>query len=444
MTSSRVAIIAHAIDPLFITDKKYREDLYHIVLSGTALESYLKSNIQDDKIIPIRDVKKTASISVDLPEIIQNTDMVSVLKKNKIKHLVLPHSISPVFEEWARKNGITLIEPPFAPAKKYENKITFDKFLKSNKVSSPPSFSVKDIFKKNPAGLSKSIFVVQEPDNFGLFGTRFYKGIDNLRKHLLGLSKESDILIRKYLDGPPFGITIFIDKRGNYFYSACRRQCYRLDENGFPLEFTGVQWVPADFFTKPMKAKLSSCLKKLGEGLKKDGFYGSANFDFILYKDTPYILECNARLSTASPHLFGFSELTCGIDAWKFFIDSFFGAQDKKITDYKIPSNVFAGGFIDMPGKKNFFLKKTPSIGTYEFNKGKIVFLGNSLDFKNKKSKRFFFTNDFSKSGKIYTHFSLGSVISDFSLFDFKTGIMNKDGRFIYDYFKKMMTSEQK
>lgn len=433
MDIPKIGLWAHGMDVMLLQDEIKGDHYYFFALSGSMLEAYLRKNMKAENIVVIHQTLSPEVPAVTFQEMIDKTDFTSVLKEKQIYYFVNPHSVKPAHEEWAKLNSIHLIEPPFEIARLFDTKIEFNQYLSEYGIPAPPSYSVKECLEMK--GSEKKQFVVQESNNFGLYGTQFFSSVSSMKNYLSSLQINSHLLIREFLRGPAFGIGLFMDRKGSYFYSACRKQCYHLDENGFPLKFLGIQWVPYDFFDDEFHTNFNPVLKGLAEMFRLSGYYGNGNIDLIISDNRPYFLECNARLSSASAQLFGHPELTGGINSWDFFIRSFFGMTPRPIEQPYVPRSNFCGSALDIYRKDETHLKKLPLIGTYALEGREIHFLGEFAKLQAKDEKRFFITHDFAQEPQTQQDFILGSLFSDFPVFDFATGELNEDGQRIEEYF---------
>jgi len=433
MDSPKIGAWAHGMDFLLLEEIKKYDFIYYFVLSGSMLEGYLNKNLADSNIIPIRQTSGSEAPSVTFAEMIDNTDFTEVLKKEGIRNFILPHSVSPLYEKWAKKNSVQLIEPPFEIANIFEDKIKFNQFLSKHRIPSPSSYSPEQIMSLPDS--EKKAFVFQETNNFGLYGTRFFPAVKAAKKYLSSLQTSKDLLIREFLSGPAFGTTLFLDKQGSHFYSSLRKQCYELDKNGFPQKCLGIQWVPDDFFDDNFHKNINVSLDSLAKVFKSSDYYGTASLDFVVHGNNAYFLECNARLSSASAQLFGLTELTGGINSWDFFINSFTNKNNIPINKSEIPHSNFSGSAFDIYKEEEIHLKKIPSVGTYVLKGKHIEYLGEFADIKSENEKRLFAAHDFDQKEQNQKDLILCSLFTNFPVFDFISGELNEDGKFIEKFF---------
>lgn len=422
----RIAIFANNPESLVLEIDEMRK-LFHVAIKHSKVEEYLKMTISSPKIIVIKRQNDPYRTSMGLEEMIKETNLTTQLKKYAINQIILPHSVSEPIEAWASANDFSLIAPQFELALKLENKIIFSELLKNHQVSTPPVFSENEL-KKLP---SDQRLVVQEADNFGLLGTSFFDTPGSAESYIKENREGGALLIRGFLEGIPVGVTLFMDPEGNYFYSALRRQCYLL-KNGYPQKFTGIQWLPHDFFPDRTNKAIEETFKKCANIFRSLRFFGSLNIDLIVHNGKPYVLECNPRLSSASAHLFSRGELT-GESAWAFFRDIFkpSRSRSKKIKNCYLPASHFEGALldIDIDGEKE--VHHAPRIGTYRICGERLKFIKDGMDIY-KGTDRFFLFHDFSDKKVLYKNCPLATIISNSALFKPSTGELNERGELLY------------
>ncbi|MDE2590536.1 MAG: ATP-grasp domain-containing protein [Patescibacteria group bacterium] len=413
----RVADFFDTMTAVFLPEE-YKKDLYIFVAQNSKSYEYAKSVFKAEKLIPIPIYSKLGNYMRE-KEILYSSELTSKLKEKKITHLIVPHRCTPVMKHWAKTHNITLIGTPFAQQQKFENKIYFDSLLKNNGISSPLTITNISELKENKK------YVVQKQMSYGLFGTKFSQNKKELENNM---SSGQKILVREYLEGIPLGVSIVIDTEGNYFFSAFRRQCFT-NSNGFPSSFLGIQWLPSNFFDKQLTSKIYTLLNQLAELLIKMHFTGIANIDLLVTQTTPYILECNPRLSSASDQQFSVSEINGIANPFPFFLNTFL---HKKNTGVKgaIPHSSFSGCLLDIDVKGKQKITKIPPIGIYRLYEENVEYKGTDINLMNEKNS-FFMIHYLQKKGT-YHDFELCSVISPFALFDYKTGFLNHTGKTIY------------
>ena len=333
---TRIALFVDALD-LFFLPKKYQKSSYAIVAKDTPLYTFAKSQFANNKLIPITMHSPSGKLLSD-KKILYHENFLTQLREKSISHIVMPYQCTKMMDHWAKKHHITLIGTPYTQQRFYENKINFDKFLKKYSIPSPKTLSLTE------TTTYKHGFVVQSGISRGLEGTNFFSSWDEAARY--AKSKKTHNLIREYKKGTPIGVSITISPRGDYFFSALRRQCF-LSDKGYPKVFLGIQWIPTDFFTKKTLEKIQFTLTTITQALIQKKFIGIANIDMIITDSGAYVLECNPRLSAASAQAFSNPELNGYQNSYEFFLDIFLGANNKSIKNDSFPQVDYQGCLLD-------------------------------------------------------------------------------------------------
>ncbi|MFA6322853.1 MAG: ATP-grasp domain-containing protein [Candidatus Buchananbacteria bacterium] len=429
MTTDKIIALINTIDPIFL-DKKNRQKLYIAVQKNTPQSDLTRANFLADQIIEYKIVKKVSTPILDTFDIITKTDLTRIMHQKKIKYFLLPHRPSSDLKKWAKKNKFFLIAPPADLQTKFENKLFFDALLKKKEIPSPTSIRSQ----AELGVLANEKLVFQQAEGYGLFGTKFYSNA----KQLLAKEKfnPKTTLIRQYLPGIPIGVSVALDGQGNRFYSAYRRQCY-INENGFPKIFLGVQWLPKNFFSPKTNLAIEKCLNQLTDILISYKFVGMANFDIQISQGQPYVLECNPRLSSATQHVFSLKELTGYNDIWNFYLNSILKIKNSSHQIAKVPNSKFSGSLLDIDLDEKTLIKKVSPLGVYNFSQNKIKYLGLKIEKLWQNKNNFLLFHETPKANITDQNFTLATIISNFAVFDLKTGSLNEKGRILYKYFRK-------
>ena len=399
----KIAYFLRSLDFIFLNEK----NIFAIFPKNSEEERIAKEELKLENLIPI-EIKKENFSQLGPEEILKFSDLEKKLKENKIDALWLTKS-SKFLKNWAKKNKIILISQDYKLREKFENKIYFQKFLEKNhlphlksKVANSKNFSLP--FKES---------VIQTPNSSGGEGTFLVKNGKEKKEIIKKL--KPPFLIREYKKGIALGVTFLIQKRGIYF-SAIDRQCLLKRDKRLGL-FLGIQWLPFNFFKKDILKKIEKGLKNLSLKLKNEGLKGLVNVDFILDKDQIFFLECNPRATAATPQIFS----GMGLIGKKPFIlpkNSFKGAtMIVSLFKPKRIKRLIRGGFYILEKSR---LKKISLKDRFEFLK-----LKNGLLFYNEANK-----------GEIFSEpADIGTILSNFALFDFKSGKLNKKGEIVFDFF---------
>lgn len=428
----KTAILINSPEIYFL-NKADCQDFYIFTEKGTPLEAFAQKNFKKEKIITYsynRSLKTKEPPSLTVDDLLDKTNITKRLLENKIDYFFIPYRSSKKAERWAKKHGLRPIVTPLSLQDKFENKRFFDDFLKANRIISPPSVTLKKI-KNNRS------YVIQEAKISDFFRTKFFKKgselTDYCHQKKVPIQK---FVIREYLPGFSVGVSLFIDRPGNYFFSALRRQCF-IYQHGFPKKFIGVQWLPTNFFQPSVIIKINRQLKKLAVALAKSGFFGVANVDLIIYRQRPYILECNPRLSMSMPQAFSVSSLTAFSDSWRFFLNTFYQLKEYQTKQTRLPKSNFQGAVLDIENKTKITIKKILPLGVYKAVGNQIIFVSGKLNDFNQKKDCFFLFHELEKGQVLGRGYSLCTIFSNSPLFDLAGGTLNSYGNQVYNYFSR-------
>ena len=427
MKQIKTAVLIESLDPLFFkpVDKK---SCFLTVPGDGLLANLARQNFSARQIIVYNPGAKKKN---PLGSLVQ-TDLLRQWRSYGINHFVIPHSFKKEYPAWARKNGLQLVGPT-ARHKKLENKIYFDNLLKKFDLPSPPTIGPKDLIGQKAA----KGWVAQEPESYGMFGTKFIKTWPALKKLFSENRSGRELLVRQYLPGIPLGVGIFMDRFGAYFFTALRRQCFQY-EQGWPKHFLGIQWLSKGFFTAAASRRIAEVLMKLAKALAREGFYGLANIDLLIYKNQPFIIECNPRLSSATPQIFSVPGLTNHPRPWQFYLNTYYGLPNSKIRARVLPFSKFQGCLLDVDLTEPKKPKRILVPGVYGWRNNRLVFFGDSVRaYQNDKNSLFLFHELSSRAGVLPAGTTLATVISQQPLFNLKTGGLNAKGLKIFNYIKK-------
>jgi hypothetical protein len=384
------------------------------------------------------DLKPGISVeNSEYDEIFSNSNIADIIKKNSIKKLWLTTNIDngKFLEKWSKKEKITLLCPPFNWQKKLENKVWFDRFLTKHGLPKPES-QILPKAKRDIVYNGK--IVIQEALSSGGEGTFFVRN----RKELLGFyqktyRKEKSYLARKFVDGISLGITVLVSPPEIYL-SPVRVQCYQKTVVGEAKLFQGLQWLPNTSISLKQQKMINQTFWSVGKKLNTAGYQGIVNFDFILSPDQVFLIECNPRLSSATPQVFQHPELL-GLKDSSGLVDYYL--TPKKKTSIKrchpLRKNFFSGSYVSLKAPFSGKLKKNMVSGIYVMLKNKIHYLQADI-FGNKFSTNRFICHSSALVGEKYKkNDEYGRIYSDFPLFSAQ-GKINADGRKVINYFNKL------
>jgi len=287
-------------------------------------------------------------------EVLRHSNVAQLLKKSQIGSLLLSSSFTPQVRAWANRNGIRVLAADYEQQQQLENKLWFDRFLTRHQIQKPKSAVVVAGSSPSPA-LETAIrpAVVQQADSMGGEGTFF---LDSLQgwpdlAHGLALPRGERCLARQFVPGQPLGITVFVAP-GLVALSAVRLQCYYPRRSGAARQlFAGVQWLPAKDVSPRLKRQINDVFRRLGEVLYRRRYFGFANFDFLADSgDQVWVIECNPRMSAATPQLLANPELSGGLPLGRIFLQGLQGPAKwpKQFELSPLPASRFAGATLDI------------------------------------------------------------------------------------------------
>jgi hypothetical protein len=399
----KILCFGHTIDPAFV-NKAYSQHLIVLLPKHSKhLREYFKSStikyFNCKKSVIVEDYSDT--------ELLRKSEVIKVIKKLKCSHFLVSHRSS--FELFKRCNKLNLTPIGNDPiwGSKLENKIYFDRLLSKLKINKPKTINI------SVAELKDNLLpiVVQDATSFGSFGTTIVESSKQLAK-IKNKSKSNtdNLLIRKFVNGNVFGITMVIHNKG-IILSSIRQQCYfdKITPDS-DLIFAGIQWVnKKSFSTSAIKEIEKSCCK-IGAFLKKNRFTGVIHFDFMVDKTKVYFLECNPRPSSATPQLLSSPKLIHNLDFSPILLHKFENLPNKPT----IPNCNYRGSLLDLM-----------IFGKNQINQDQRQI------FNSKNIKYFFSINRLQSSRKPSF---LGSILTNKTLFT-SGGKLNEFGKKLYSKY---------
>lgn len=414
-TQKKVAFFARSLDFIFRNDKDFC--FVPILRKDSEEERIVKEELKFEEIIAIEEDR---SLEMENCEILEKTILFDLLKKEKIKILLFT---KPYF-----KKGVKILPSYSKGAEKFENKIFFEKFLRKYGLSKESK-----IFLRFPRKLPFHINVIQLPNSTGGEKTFIVKSKEDFEKIKGEIAPP--FLVRKFYEGLPLGVTFFIGK--NIYFSALDRQCFGASLDQKIGIFKGIQWLPFDFFPKKIYQKIEENLRRISASLKREGFRGWINIDFIVNKKGEvFFLEANPRFTLATPQILSFLEITGGIDFFKLI------TSEKEISGkaQKLPRSRYEGSAFYLKSQKEMKVEKIREGGFFkvETPNNSIKKLSLSQRFKFLEIKNgIFFYNELKKGDCFTKELETGTIISNFPVFDFESGKLLKIGKKIVNFFEK-------
>jgi len=370
---TRIAIFLNDIGPVVLPCNDQKE-LFGIVSGGSRLEHYARANYAGH-IIPIHRSDSAPLSDKDvLDDAILHTDIRDQLHRYSVTAILVPaQRSSRHIVTWAHDNHIELLQVPHTLQRSLENKMQFDALMREWNISTPPRIDMHTLSVK-----SNEVVVVQKQTGCGGAGTKIVN-----TKELFRQPTNGAMLIRKYIDGVPYGVSIIIDADKNYFCSALRRQCFIIQKNGSP-QLLGLQWIPTSSFSQKSLTAIESMLSRLIAVLCRQSFVGIANIDFMLSKDKTYVLECNPRFSGATPQVFSVKKITSRPHPWRFLLNAYQRKKNIPIHNCTVPQSTYCGSLTYIDVEKKMKVCGDIPVGIFTIQK-------NVLHPSRQKSSRSFF-----------------------------------------------------
>lgn len=356
----RIAAFLNDIGPA-VLPRKEQKNLFGVVLKESGLEQYAKMNYAGTLIPITRNASAPPSSDENvLDDAILYTNILKQLKRNGIDTVLVPaQQSSRRIVNWAHDHHMTLLQVPHALGRRLEDKIRFDTLMRERDITVPPRIDIQK-FGNNKNGLA----VIQKRSGCGGLGTSI------LRLGDLPKNRGTDsMLIRKYINGVPLGISIIVDAEGNYFCSALRRQCFVMDKKNSP-QLLGLQWVPTKSFSKKSLSAIERMTAQLIAFFLDIHFVGVANIDFILAQDGAYVIECNPRFSGATPQVFSKKQLTPHPHPWRFLMNAFLRKKNAAFHESSIPLSAYTGSLTYIDAEKKINVLGNVPVGTYAVRDG--------------------------------------------------------------------------
>lgn len=355
---------------------------YALVRAGTPEVDWARSFLPRQCVLPFATPRSAAHDPYPSTEsLLLGGNIHNLLRSCGIKRLLLSSACQPSMQAWADEHGIRLLAARLEHQRRLENKIWFDRFLRRIGLPRPPggAFTVGH---KLPVGLGGRL-VLQFPDSLGGEGTYFLNRPDDLPAIIARakLTAGTRCLVRQFQPGVPLGITIFIAP-GLIAVSAMRRQCYYpAAANAERKRFAGVQWLARDEISAKARRTIDRTMLRLGSELYRMRYFGVANVDLLLdSRDRVWLIECNPRMSAATPQLFAHPELCGMLPLGELFLQGFAGRR-RYVPEPKrhgLPKSEFRGATLDVlpPEPVAVEIKMSRASGRYRTLGRQIKYVG--------------------------------------------------------------------
>lgn len=353
-----VAALVHGLDGLFLPPSV---DAYALAREGTPEERWARE-VFGDRCLPYR-----PHGAWDSPEaLLVGSDIAARLTRAGVTNLLLTSGCTPIMRAWAQGHCLRLWMSPFTQQLELEDKLWFHGWCARLGLPTPEG---------GPCTLGAGLLVplpavVQVPRSMGGEGTFFVRTPEDLERirGARALRAGGTVLARRLVEGAPCGITVLVTPDAVRL-SAVRRQCYLAAPSLKNLLFAGVQWLPSASLSAGARARINEVLLRLGAALHVRRFVGAANVDFMLAGDEVLLLECNPRLSAATPQLLRHPELLEG-GAAEALVRCYASPPPRaeRPAQHGLPETTFDGAAMDLitpPGFRRATVSRAPANGRY-------------------------------------------------------------------------------
>lgn len=292
-------------------------------------------------------------------DVLRDSDVARVLQRRGISALLLSSSFTLEVRDWAQRHGVRILAADYEDQERLENKLWFDRFLARHQIPRPESAVVVAGEHSALSVLSDAgPVVVQRADSMGGEGTYFLTSLSEWPKVAgdLPLPRGERCLARRFVSGRPLGISVFVAP-GLVALSAVRLQCYYPRHGGEDRRlFAGVQWLPAKSLAPHLCGRINAVFQRLGTLLYRRKYFGFANFDFLAdSEDQVWVIECNPRMSAATPQLLAQPELSGGVSLGRKLLEGFARPRrwPRAFASSPLPMTDYAGATLDITGQSS-------------------------------------------------------------------------------------------
>jgi hypothetical protein len=347
-----------------------------LVAKGSAEERWARRFlVKDGEVLAYALDLPDAGVYPSTESLLLRSDIHDLMKRAGADALLMSASCSPQAHAWAKRHGITLLMSDYAQQRRLEDKIQFDAFLRRHGIPRPRGgvVTLGPRWRMPIRGRA----VVQTPESMGGEGTHFVDdaaGVEALLRSGV-LARGARCLVREHIDGRPYGITIFVAP-GLVALSPIRLQCYQEPNRAF----AGIQWIPTADLSRLLRRRIDATFLKLGALLYQRRFFGFANVDFMVDgRERVRVIECNPRMSAATPQLLGRPELLSGLRAAEIFIGGFRGrrAYPRTFERRPVPESGYRGATLDIvPPRGGAVIEREHASGSWLVEPRGLRYLG--------------------------------------------------------------------
>lgn len=295
-----------------------------------------------------------------------DSDIAAVMARRGVSNLLLTTSVTPMIRAWANAHDIRLWMSPYNQQLELEDKIHFHRWCASQGLPTPPGQACT-LSSALPVPLP---LVVQTRRSMGGEGTWIVRDAAALARlgQVRALRGGAEVLVRSWIPGRPCGVSVMVTP-DQVALSAVRLQCFQPLAGARSLLFAGVQWLPTASLSRALAARVEAVMLRLGAALHARRFVGVANVDFIASGDDVLLLECNPRLSAATPQVLRHRELMTP-DAGELLLSCYVSPPPRaeRPALHGLPDSAFEGATMDLitpPAFRRSKVSGAPRSGCY-------------------------------------------------------------------------------
>jgi len=346
--------------------------LTHLTCDRSSSGTFVRSSLPHISVQEI-DTNKPIDFLTNDEDAIAQTPIADTMRTCGAEALMLAEDSSQEMEDWAKNERVSLLSTPWNIQQNLENKLFFQALLEEYGIPTPKTTVLHN---SDDVGLVEEFPVIIQdpavPAKQKLVITNNKEDLDTL---LTSASCPLPLLCRAFVTGQPLGVSILIGKN-DCIFSALRLQCFSEQHNALQ-EFLGIQFIKTNSIPSNILKLIEDALSNLASALRSRGFLGVANIDFMLTENGPLFLECNPRLSAATPCLSMQPSLLHGFDFLTEYIRALNGDRLSKDIK-KIPNTDWEGCLIQFDYfiehlKENTNTITTPKTGFYNLEHHSLV-----------------------------------------------------------------------
>jgi ATP-grasp domain len=416
----RVAMLPRGLDGIFLPPVPGVEILA-LVQRDTPEEAWARRVYPPERVLPYALRGRDLGPYPPTADLLARSSIDAVMRRSGAGALLLSASCAPETLAWAERHGVRLLMSDYRQQRRLEDKIAFDALLRRHGIPRPEGGPVTLGRGDLPA---RGAMVIQVPDSMGGEGTFFARGPGDVEALVQrgSLRRGERYLVRERIEGRPYGITIFVAP-GLVALSAVRLQCYHPGAGAAGSRaFAGVQWIATQRLAPDLRRRIDATFLALGELLHRRRFFGFANVDFMVdARRRVFVIECNPRMSAATPQLLRDPSLISGVPTGALFLAGFTGPRryPRSFERRLMPASTYEGATLDLvhTAEEPAAVARDVPIGRYTLGDRRIALAGPGVRAALGPRRIFLFS--FARKGQVCRRDdTLGTIVSDAPLHD--------------------------